>query len=196
MPEVVGTFFSADLREERANGRAEPRDRSLGHLAQECLEFAEGHLDGVKVARVLGQVAKRRADLLDRRTHTCSLVEIDIVHDDDVAAPERRDEALLDIGEEHLRVHGAFDHHRSGHLVVTQSSYKGDRLPLSKWRAPDQFDASWAATIEPHHLGGDGRFIDKHQPGRIKHSLLKHPASTRFCHVGAVLFLCPQILFF
>ena len=79
---------------------------------------------------------------------------------------------------------------------MTQSGYKGDRLSLSKWGAPDQLDSSWAATIEPHHLGGDRRFIDKHQPGGIKHSLLTHPASTRLCHVGAVLFLCPQILFF
>src|SRR5438445_1012581 len=153
MPEVVGTFIGAEPRQERANGAAETGERSLGHLAQECLEFAEGHLDWVEVARVLGQVAKRRADFLDRRTHGFTLVEVDVVHDDDIPAPECRDEALLDIGEEHLRVHGAIDHHRSGHLVVTQSGYKGDRLPLSKWSAADQLDASWAATIEPHHLG-------------------------------------------
>jgi hypothetical protein len=49
--------------------------------------FAEGHLDRVEVARVLGQqVAERRAALLDRLTHACSFVEIDVVHDDDVAA--------------------------------------------------------------------------------------------------------------
>jgi hypothetical protein len=73
--------------------------------------------------------------------------------------------------------------------LVTQSGYEGDRLPFSKRGASDQFDSSWAAAIEPHHLGGDRRFIDKHQPGGIKHSLLTHPVSTRLDHVGAVLFL-------
>ena len=196
MPEVVGTFVSAEPPQERANGPAETGDRSLGHLAQECLEFAERHLDWVEIAGVLGQVAKRGADLLDRFTHACTLVEIDVVHDDDVAASECRSEALFDVGEERLRVHGAIDRHRGDHLVVTQSSYKGDRLPPSKWGAPDQLNSSWAATIEPHHLGRDRCFIDEHQPGRIEHSLLSHPASPRLCHVGTVLLLCPQILFF
>src|SRR3974390_1813292 len=107
MPEVVSTFFSAETRQERANGAAKPGHRSLGQLAQQSLEFAEGHLDWVEVGRVLGQVAKGRPDVLDHLTYAFALVEIDVVHHDDVAAPESGDEALLDVGEERLRVHGA-----------------------------------------------------------------------------------------
>src|SRR5258708_36600227 len=109
MPEVVGTFVSAEPRQERANGPAETGDRSLGHLAQVCLEFAEGHLDRVEVAGLLGQVAKRRVDLLDRLTHACTFEIIYVLHYDNVAAPECSHESLLNIGKKHLRVHGTID---------------------------------------------------------------------------------------
>src|SRR5882762_1576261 len=109
MPEVVGTFSRGDAWQERANGAAKTAYCSLSGLAQEGLEFAVVHLDGIEVGRVLGQVAKGCPRLLDRLTNSCSFVNVDVVHDDDIAAPERGDQALLDVGEEHLCVHGTID---------------------------------------------------------------------------------------
>src|SRR2546430_2194948 len=58
MPEIVGTFSSTEAWQERANSSSETGNRSFGGSAQKCLEFAEGHLDGIEVGRVLRQVTK------------------------------------------------------------------------------------------------------------------------------------------
>jgi len=49
-------------------------------------------------------------------------VDAAVIHHDDVVSPERGNQALLDIGEEHLSSHGTFDHHWGGHFVVAQGS--------------------------------------------------------------------------
>src|SRR6266545_3191287 len=102
MPEVIGTFLSSEALKKRANGPAQTGHCSLGSLAQECLEFAERHLDRIEVGRVLRQVAQGRSRVLDRLTDGCSFVDIDVVDDDDIAATKRGDQALLDVGPEHL----------------------------------------------------------------------------------------------
>lgn len=66
MPEVVGAFFSTELRHERADGSVEIGDGPRRKLAQQSLEFAVGHLDRIKVGRVLRQVANCRLRFLDR----------------------------------------------------------------------------------------------------------------------------------
>ena len=62
--------------------------------------------------------------------------------------------------------------------------------------ATDQFDATRTAAPSPHHVGGDCRLVDEHQPGRIKHALLSYPAPARSGDVWALLFGRPQTLFF
>ena len=51
------------------------------------------------------------------------------IHHDDVVAPECRNQALLNIGEEHFSVHAPLDHHWGGHFIVVQRRHEGDRLP-------------------------------------------------------------------
>jgi hypothetical protein len=55
-----------------------------------------------------------------------------IIHHDDVVAPERWSQTLPDVGQEHLSGHGSLDHHRRGHFIVTQGGDEGYRLPFSK----------------------------------------------------------------
>ena len=196
MPEAVGTFSSTDACQERANRSADTGNCPLGRLAEECFDCAERHLDGIEIGRVLRQVAKCRPCPLDRLANAGTFVKIEMVHDDDIAAPERGSQTLFDIGQEHLSRHGTFDHHRSDHLVVTQGGHEGDRFPNPAWGAADQLDAAWAATIEPHHIRGDRSLIDKDQSGGIKHALLSDPAPARPRHVCALLFRGPQTLFF
>src|ERR1700681_3311543 len=195
MLEVVGTFSSTEAWQERANGSPKTRNRSLGGLAQKCFEWAEGQLDGIEVGRVLGQVTKCRPCTLDRVPYARAFVSADIVHHDDIAALENRNQGLLDIGLEHLCVHGTLDHHRGSHFIVTQGCHEGDRLPFSTRGTPDHLDASRTATPKSHHPGGDRSLVNKHQPGRIKHALLSNPAPARPGHVGALLFCRPQTLF-
>ena len=196
MPEVVCTFSSAKARQERANGSSETGNRSFGGSAQECFEFAEGHFDGIEIGRVLRQVTKCRVRVLDCLAYAGTFVNADIVHHDDIAARERRNQALLDVSQERLCVHGSLDHHRGDHFIVPQGGHEGDRLPLSTRGTPDQFDASRTAPPKPYHLGGDRSLVNEYQAGRIKHALLSNPAPARPGHVGAMLLCRSQTLFF
>src|ERR1700756_4352695 len=105
MPEVVGAFLSTEPWHERANCSVEPWNGARSNLAQQGFEFAVGHLDGIEIGRVLWQVANCRPRLLDRLADAGHLVGSVIVHHDDVVAPERRNQALFDIGPEHLSRH-------------------------------------------------------------------------------------------
>jgi hypothetical protein len=52
-----------------------------------------------------------------------------VIHNDDVVAPEGWNQALLNIGEEHVSGHSSLDHHRGSHFIVAQGGDEGDRLP-------------------------------------------------------------------
>src|ERR1700683_2968300 len=117
MPEVVCTFLSSELWYEGANCSVEPGDSSSGSFPQKSFEFAIGQLDRIEVGRVLRQVAKCRPSLFNRLPNAGNQVDSAVVHHDDVVAPECGDQALLDIGEEHLSSHGTLNHHRRGHLI-------------------------------------------------------------------------------
>jgi hypothetical protein len=111
MPEVVGTFSSTELRHGGANCPVETRNRSLGGLAQEALEFAVGQLDRIEVGRIPRQKAECCPCFLDRLSDAGHLVGCKVVDHDDVVAPERGDQAPLDISQERLSIHGSLDDH-------------------------------------------------------------------------------------
>jgi hypothetical protein len=73
-----------------------------------------------------------RPRLLDRLPNARNHVGSEVIHHEDVVWPVRRNQALLDIAEEHLSGHGALDDHRRGHSVVPQSGHEGDCLPFSR----------------------------------------------------------------
>src|SRR5271165_876207 len=179
MPEVVGTFSSSELWYERANCPVETRNGSLCGLAQKCFEFAVVQLDRVEIRRVFRQIAERRPRFLDCRLDAGNFVGCKVVCHDDVIALERGNQALLDVGQEHLSVHGSLDHHRSGDFVVAQGGHESDRLPFSKWNAVDQPDAMRSTPSKPHQISADCSLVDKHQTSGIKHALLPDPASAR-----------------
>jgi hypothetical protein len=60
---------------------------------------------------------------------------------------------------------------------------------------PDQALSARAPTVEAHHVGGDGRFIDKNKVRGIKQPLLAHPASARPSHVGSLTLFRLQAFF-
>src|SRR5258708_10719628 len=101
MPEVIGTFSSTEAWQERANRSPKTRTGSLGGLAQKCFELAEGHLDGIEVERILGQVAKGRPCILDRLTYARVFVRADIVHHDNIAVSITTISPCLRVGMRH-----------------------------------------------------------------------------------------------
>src|ERR1700751_2606903 len=70
-----------------------------------------------------------------------------VIHNDDVVASEHWNQAVFDIGEEHLSGHGTLDHHWGDHFILTQSGHKGDRLPSSKRNSANHPDARGARPL-------------------------------------------------
>src|SRR6476661_7661854 len=152
MPEIVGTFARTELWDERANCSSEARNSSRRDLTEERLEFAVRQFDWIEVGRVFRQVAQRRVRFLNRLANGGPHVDAAVIHHDDVVAPERGNQALLEIGEEHLSSHGTFDHHWGGHFVVAQGSNEGDRLPCSKRNGADHPVAARSTPPDPHQV--------------------------------------------
>src|SRR5256886_16261146 len=98
-----------------------------------------------------------------------------VIHHDDVVAPEHRNQAVFDIGEEHLSGHGTLDHHWGNHFIVAQSVHEGDRLPSSKRNGANHPDATRGAPSQSRHVRAAGRLVDEYQTGLIKHTLLSYP---------------------
>jgi hypothetical protein len=124
MPEVIGTFLSTKLWHERANGSVES---SRSGLAQQRIEFAVGHLDGIEVGRVLRQVANCRPSFLDRLPDSGDLVGSEIVHNDDVVALKGWDQALLDISRAHPTAEWLARHVRRGAKIPFGASARPSR---------------------------------------------------------------------
>ena len=114
------------LRFTRSEGS---QDGSRRDLAQECLEFAVRQLDRMKVRRVFRKIPQARLRLLNRFPYGRSDLNSAVIHHDDVVAPKRRSQALLDIGEEHFSSHSPLNYHRGCHFIVAQGRHEGDRLP-------------------------------------------------------------------
>src|SRR6476619_6007784 len=188
MPEIVGTFARTELWDERANCSSEARNSSRRDLTEERLEFAVRQFDWIEVGRVFRQVAQRRVRFLNRLANGGPHVDAAVIHHDDVVAPERGNQALLDIGEEHLSSHGTFDQHWGGHFVVAQGSNEGDRLPCSKRNGADHTVAARRPPPDPHQVCADRGLVDKHQPGGIKHALLSDPTSACSRHIRSLPF--------
>ena len=186
MPEVVGTFLSAEVGQEPTDRSVQTRHSPFGNLAQQGLEFAVGQLDRIEVGRILWQIAKNRSRSSDDLFQSRGEVGGRVIHHDDIAGPERRKQALLGIGQKGLLIHRAFDHHRRGHSVMTQRSHEGECLPVSERYMADQPDTAGSAPPEAHHIGADCGLVDKHQPGGVKQALLSDPASSRSGYVGSL----------
>ena len=111
MPEIVGTFVRAEMRDEGANGSMQSWDGSGGDLAQESLEFAEGHLDRVKVGGILRQIAKGCSPGLDRLADAGDFVGSKIIDHHDVVSLQRWHETMFNIGKKHFSGHRSVEHH-------------------------------------------------------------------------------------
>src|SRR5215204_6859382 len=79
---------------------------SGGGPSEPVLELREELFDGVQVGRVFGQEEQAGADRPDGAPHGLAPVRAEIVHDDDVAFPQGRDEDLVDVEPEALAVDG------------------------------------------------------------------------------------------
>ena len=111
------------------------------------LELGEDLLDRVEVGAVGRQEEELGAGGPDRLADGLALVAAEIVHDDDVAGRERRDEELLDPGGEDLAVDRPVEHAGRVDPVVAQRGEEGQRAPAAERRLGDA--ARWPRGAQP-----------------------------------------------
>ncbi len=94
-------------------------------------DLGEGLLDRIKVGRIGWQVPQPRAGGADHLTDGRRLVRAEVVHHDDIAGFEYRDEQLLDIGFEALTVDRSVEDAGRGEPVAAQRAEEGERAPVA-----------------------------------------------------------------
>ena len=99
--------------------------------AEERFQFGEGQFDRIEVGTVGRQKAELGADRFDRGAHRGLFVDGEVVEDDDIARAQRRDQDLLDVGEERRRVDRAVEDGRRAEAVEAQRRDDGVRLPVA-----------------------------------------------------------------
>jgi len=173
--EKVGAFGWSEVIEQVADAVDERVDGSGWFMAQQCLEFGEGHLDRVHVGAVGRQVEDLSAPSDDRLAHARNLVCRQIVEDHNIALSERRGENVLDVGAEGIAIHRPVEHPRRGHAGQAQPGDERQGFPVSERRAVAAALADRRPAIKPRHLGVDAGLVEEDEALRIDERLGRPP---------------------
>ena len=163
MPEVIPAFVRAEALETFAEERPERLDGSAAGRADDGFQLREAELDGIEIGAIRRQIHERRANALNRAADAGHFVDAEIVGDDEVAGLERRDQYLLDVGEEARAVDRAVAHPWRREPRDTERGDKRTRLPPATRRVVMHAGAADRATVAPEEVRGDARFVEKHQ---------------------------------
>ena len=87
----------------------------------------------------------------------------EIVHDDDVARLELRDENLLNIGAEAFAVDWTVEQARCGETVASQGAEESQRPPVAMRREAPHPLAFWPPSAQWGHIGLNPGLVDKNQ---------------------------------
>ena len=124
---------------------------------------------------------------LDRPAHPGSFVAAEIVHHDNVAWRERRNENLIDIGLEPLAVDRAVENHRRRHACQAQTGDECRRFPMSMWNAGAQPLAFRRTPILARHIGRGPSLVDEDELFGIEIELAVEPGLAPLLYVRPVL---------
>lgn len=129
------------------------------------------------------------ASTTDRLSHGFSLVGAEVVHDNDVAGPEGRNQKLFDPRREAYSVYGPVED--TGCLDGTgpQGGEECHGRPMAMGGRCLQALPPWTASPQGDHVGLDPCFIDKQQAVRIKPPTPAHPAFPLAKNIRPVLFV-------
>ena len=185
--EEVLDFLRGDEIDELADGAPEAFDGPLGGLSQKRLEFGEGIFDGIEIGTVGREVEKACAHGFDQLTHFRPFVAGQIVHDDDVALAQFRDEDLVDVSLESETVDGSVDDKRRDEAAQRQGSNEGRGFPMSVRNADPQALTARSATVTARHVGGGPGLVDEDQALGVEIELPFEPGLALLRDVGAAL---------
>jgi hypothetical protein len=156
---------------------------------QECLQLRERHFDRIEVGTVGREKSESRADPLNRGLHFRLFVRCQIVEDDDIAHPQRRDEDLLNVCEECRVIDRAVEDRGRQQPVDAQSGHDRVRLPMAARRVIAETHAARTAAIAAQQIGRYPRFIDEDERASVVQRLRGVPPATGGRDVRSALFV-------
>src|SRR5215208_5561404 len=159
------------------------------------LEFGEEHLDRVQIWRVFWQEEQLHAGGPQGLANSAALVGAEIVHDDDVAGSQRRDEHLVDVEAEALAVDRAIDQPWRLDAIVTKGSEEGHGRPASMWHLGHEALAIAAPSAQRRHVGLGPGLVDEDETAWIDPILVGLPLLAAPRHVGTIALAGDQRLF-
>ena len=132
------------------------------------LDLGEGLFDRIEVWGVWRQVPEPGAGRSDQAAQGRRLVATEIVHDDDVARLELRNENLLNVGAEAFAVDWTVEQARCSEAVTAQGAKECQRPPMTMWREAAHALAFWPPSAQWGHVGLDPGLVDKDQVSGIE----------------------------
>ena len=150
--------------------------------------FCEDLFNRIEVWRVGGQEKELGFGRADGGANGAALMAAEVVHDDNVAWRENREENLLDISEEACAVNRSVDDAGRGEPVATQRRQESERPPFAERRFGDEAFASGASAMGARHVGFRPGLVDEDKPPRIDPRLTRLPPLTPPGDVRTVLF--------
>ena len=118
-----------------------------------------------------------------------------IVHDDDVALAQCRDQAFLQISQKDIPVHRAVDHEWRRDRVMSQACDEGCRFPMPVRRFAEKPLAAFTASARADHVRRGARLVDEDKLSRIKRVLRVLPFGPGLGDIRAILLGGVQSLF-
>jgi hypothetical protein len=158
-----------------------------GGLAKERLEPGEGIFDRVEARAAEREEEKPGAGGLDQRADLGPLVAGEVVHDDDVAVPELRNEDAFDLGLEGVSVDRTREHEGREHTAQAQCGDDGGGLPVAMRDADPQALSPRGAAMGSRHVGLRPGLVDEDQPLGIEVGLGVKPGLPVFQDIGTIL---------
>ena len=162
-------------------------DGPLRSLAKQVLELGEHLFDGIEVGAVFGQEEQSGPDRPYRGPYCRTLVGTEVVHDDDIAGLERRNELRLDVEEKRLRVDRPVQHPGGLDPVVSECADERHRVPVACGCIAFQSLALRSPASERCHVRLGPCFVDEDEAGRVDTGLPLFPALTMPRNVRALL---------
>ena len=168
MLKVVAALGRLKARQRCANRGPQELAGATAGLPQNRFQLRKGVLDRIQIRTVFREIPKTRAGTRDGPADHGTLVTRQVVHDDDVAGRQRRDQDLLDVGEEAGPIDRAIKHGRRGEARHAQGGEKRRGLPAAVGRVVGHAGAVEAAAVPAYEVSPHATFIEKHEARGIE----------------------------
>jgi hypothetical protein len=119
----------------------------------------------------------------------------EIIHDDDVAWSQRRDEDLVNVLAEGLAIDRAIDEPRRLDTIMAKGSEEGHGRPAAMWHLRREALTARAPAAQRRHIGLGPSLVDEDEAGWIDPILVRLPLLASPRNVGTIALAGDQRLF-